>query len=824
MTKNNYSNGDPRIAALIQESKSVVEESKVPSDDVKKIYAKIGELEKIDPDHDDLASLEMQLNDLGYKLDQAGNLLEENIATDLAAVKEKIAATKERLATVDSELDEVNSELDGLDGDSDVDVDLDDDETDEDIDLDLDDDDDDTDPDGGEDIPEGDDEDSDDDIDIDVEDDDDEDEEIEVEDDEDEEIEVEDDEDEEIEVEDDEDLDEQSKHATINGDAYDLKEEGTTSTTDTTQVGFDIDLDAQAPKADDSLSDALIEVTENIGSQAIDFIAALRDAGFTIDFFAEDDDDISDEAYDGLVSLFNSASVDQLKKIDLADILDGMISDDYFDADTTAVLSKVYVDAPAEDAPAESEIKTDDDYWKAGIDDSITLEPKLNAIWMLSNALSDVDVVDLMEVLNKNYTVIDEDGTDGEDRVIAKSDLAYFEQIAEDRDSDSPKYKLTIKQWLKGFAKDSNLLDMWDEIADDQWGGGAVTVQEFIKESTRYQTADPKIAKLSEEDSKGIADTQQINFDVDLSAEQPAKKSSKLKEDLKQLLMDSAGGDWDDFISEIHDYDMVSGNFDNIEYDGGEVSEDLMDTIFEIIDITDEEKLLEIPFVQANFDDETEKEEPTEDLKETLSQYFQNSNDNDLRKLVKAFNATNNEDYDFADVLANENDELLGIYDIIDDDMSDVQLKEVIAAYKADDSEMPEASPFEWDFYQGSLDDAGITSEEAADEVKDFLDIDTTKEGSWLQGGSRLDAEYTTTSGKKVVIKQDGEFNMFGGPYSPEMQKPEVTMDGKDMIDTIVESFRGFHGDPNELQAEIDAGTWDFICMIRYDVYAGDLN
>ena len=171
MTKNNYSNGDPRIAALIQESKSVVEESKVPSDDVKKIYAKIGELEKIDPDHDDLASLEMQLNDLGYKLDQAGNLLEENIATDLAAVKEKIAATKERLATVDSELDEVNSELDGLDGDSDVDVDLDDDETDEDIDLDLDDDDDDTDPDGGEDIPEGDDEDSDDDIDIDVEDD-----------------------------------------------------------------------------------------------------------------------------------------------------------------------------------------------------------------------------------------------------------------------------------------------------------------------------------------------------------------------------------------------------------------------------------------------------------------------------------------------------------------------------------------------------------------------------------------------------------------------------------------------------------------------------
>jgi hypothetical protein len=127
--------------------------------------------------------LEIDISDMHAALDDGmlvkeSKVVEENIASDLAAVKVKIEDTKERLANVDSELDEVNSELDGLNISDDEEIEIEDDDNDTD------------------------------DVDIEIEDDDsedDDDKEIEIEDDD-----SEDDDDEEIEIEDDDDVVEES--------------------------------------------------------------------------------------------------------------------------------------------------------------------------------------------------------------------------------------------------------------------------------------------------------------------------------------------------------------------------------------------------------------------------------------------------------------------------------------------------------------------------------------------------------------------------------------------------------------------------------------
>lgn len=43
-----------------------------------------------------------------------------------------------------------------------------------------------------------------------------------------------------------------------------------------------------------------------------------------------------------------------------------------------------------------------------------------------------------------------------------------------------------------------------------------------------------------------------------------------------------------------------------------------------------------------------------------------------------------------------------------------------------------------------------------------------------------------TKSGNNLYISQEGEYDMYGGPYDPKMSKPSITINGEDMTDTIL--------------------------------------
>ena len=63
----------------------------------------------------------------------------------------------------------------------------------------------------------------------------------------------------------------------------------------------------------------------------------------------------------------------------------------------------------------------------------------------------------------------------------------------------------------------------------------------------------------------------------------------------------------------------------------------------------------------------------------------------------------------------------------------------------------------------------------------------------------------TNKDGESIVINQTGEYNMYGGPYSPKMGKISATKGGKNMIAVIKKAFKsyGWDGDPDVSRTDI---------------------
>jgi len=52
-----------------------------------------------------------------------------------------------------------------------------------------------------------------------------------------------------------------------------------------------------------------------------------------------------------------------------------------------------------------------------------------------------------------------------------------------------------------------------------------------------------------------------------------------------------------------------------------------------------------------------------------------------------------------------------------------------------------------------------------------------------------------TLSGNVIYIEQRGEYNMYGGPYSPKMERPKIEINSTDYTDTILKAIADYHGD-----------------------------
>ena len=77
--------------------------------------------------------------------------------------------------------------------------------------------------------------------------------------------------------------------------------------------------------------------------------------------------------------------------------------------------------------------------------------------------------------------------------------------------------------------------------------------------------------------------------------------------------------------------------------------------------------------------------------------------------------------------------------------------------------------------------------------------------GNMIWTGKEFSISGYNKEGMPISIYQKGEYNMYGGPYSPKMDKPKATLGGKNMIGAIGKAFKsyGWDGDPDVSRTDI---------------------
>ena len=75
-----------------------------------------------------------------------------------------------------------------------------------------------------------------------------------------------------------------------------------------------------------------------------------------------------------------------------------------------------------------------------------------------------------------------------------------------------------------------------------------------------------------------------------------------------------------------------------------------------------------------------------------------------------------------------------------------------------------------------------------------------------------------TKSGKTIYVEQDGEFDMYGGPYDPKMKRPMIEVDGVDIVDSVLSHLDDLHGKPIGFAArrgEVDNNNHDITANVE---------
>jgi len=65
-------------------------------------------------------------------------------------------------------------------------------------------------------------------------------------------------------------------------------------------------------------------------------------------------------------------------------------------------------------------------------------------------------------------------------------------------------------------------------------------------------------------------------------------------------------------------------------------------------------------------------------------------------------------------------------------------------------------------------------------------------DGSIIWNNDEFTVMGKNSSGSEIYLNQKGEYNMYGGPYSPKMGKFKTTLDGKNMSGKVGASFKSY--------------------------------
>ena len=81
------------------------------------------------------------------------------------------------------------------------------------------------------------------------------------------------------------------------------------------------------------------------------------------------------------------------------------------------------------------------------------------------------------------------------------------------------------------------------------------------------------------------------------------------------------------------------------------------------------------------------------------------------------------------------------------------------------------------------------SEQELAEQIIDDLGL--------IDGGIEFDDNYFSVDGERkngsvIEVYQEGEYDMYGGPYTPKMSKPIVRVNGRDVFDQVREAFDNY--------------------------------
>ena len=97
-------------------------------------------------------------------------------------------------------------------------------------------------------------------------------------------------------------------------------------------------------------------------------------------------------------------------------------------------------------------------------------------------------------------------------------------------------------------------------------------------------------------------------------------------------------------------------------------------------------------------------------------------------------------------------------------------------------------SEVEYDI-EDSVNEGFDSIEEQAEMIVGDLSL---KSGEIYFDGDEFFVEGTTTQGNHIKIIQNGEFDMYGGPYSPKMKKPTIEFNKDNIYEQVRKCFENY--------------------------------
>jgi hypothetical protein len=97
-------------------------------------------------------------------------------------------------------------------------------------------------------------------------------------------------------------------------------------------------------------------------------------------------------------------------------------------------------------------------------------------------------------------------------------------------------------------------------------------------------------------------------------------------------------------------------------------------------------------------------------------------------------------------------------------------------------------SEVEYDI-EDSVNEGFDSIEEQAEMIVGDLSL---KSGEIYFDGDEFFVEGTTTQGNHIKVIQNGEFDMYGGPYSPKMKKPTIEFNKDNIYEQVRKCFENY--------------------------------